>query len=121
MAFALASGRLCAMVKIGPGWGFKVRRPIDRSILIALAAVMMAAALAACGRKGPLDAPPSAALTPPPAAAAARPSLGEESDSLASQSGAAAPARPQAAARQAAAPAPRPAKTSFFLDFLLGR
>jgi len=119
MAFALALGRTCAMVQAGPGWGFKVRRPIDRSILIALAVVMMAAALGACGRKGPLDAPPSAALTPPPAAA--RPSLGDENDSLASQSGAAAPARPQAAARQAAAPPPQPAKTSFFLDFLLGR
>src|SRR5579864_6085240 len=118
MAFALALGRTCAMVKTGPGWGFKVRRPFDRSILIATAGVMMAAALAACGRKGPLDAPPSAALTPPPAAA--RPSLGEESDSLTSQSGTTAPARPQAAARQAPAPPP-PQKTSFFLDFLLGR
>jgi predicted small lipoprotein YifL len=93
-----------------------VRRRIDRLRLVALAAVMVAAglALAACGRKGPLDAPPSAALTPP---AAARPSLGEESDNPAAQSGTSVPARTQASAP--AAPPPR--KTSFFLDFLLGR
>jgi predicted small lipoprotein YifL len=88
--------------------------------VIALAAVMVAAglALAGCGRKGPLDAPPSAALTPPPAAA--RPSLGEENESLSGSQAGAAPARPQAAARQSAPPQP-PQKTSFFLDFLLGR
>jgi predicted small lipoprotein YifL len=94
-----------------------VHRPVDRLRLIALAAVLVAAglAVAACGRKGPLDAPPSAALTPP---AAARPSLGEESDNPAStQSGATVPARTQASAP--AAPPPR--KTSFFLDFVLGR
>jgi predicted small lipoprotein YifL len=110
------------MVQMRSGWGFKVRRPIDRLKVIALTAVMVAAglALADCGRKGPLDAPPSAALTPPPAAA--RPSLGEENESLAgSQAGAGATARPQAAARQAAPPPPAPQKTSFFLDFLLGR
>jgi predicted small lipoprotein YifL len=46
--------------------------------LAAFAALGATLALAGCGRKGPLDPPPSAALPPPPSAA--QPSLGENSD-----------------------------------------
>jgi predicted small lipoprotein YifL len=84
---------------------------------IAAAVVLMAAglALAACGRKGALDPPPSAALNP--AAATARPSLGEENENLAaSQFGAPPPAR-----RQAVPPAPAAPPRPFFLDFLIGK
>jgi predicted small lipoprotein YifL len=72
-------------------------------------------ALAACGRKGALDPPPSAALNP--AAATARPSLGEETENLAgSQFGAPPPAR-----QQAVPPAPAAPPQRFFLDFLIGK
>ncbi len=73
--------------------------------------------LAACGRKGPLDPPPSAGLAPLQPYAA-RPSLGEEGYS---------PAPPPAGDRTraaAAAPPPAtepPAKKTFFLDFLLAK
>jgi len=45
------------------------------SVRIALAVLVTAIALglSACGRKGPLDPPPSAAVPPPPAASAADP------------------------------------------------
>jgi predicted small lipoprotein YifL len=46
--------------------------------LAAFAALGAALALAGCGRKGPLDAPPSAAISPPPPPA--QPSLGENYD-----------------------------------------
>ena len=86
---------------------------------MALVAAMTAAlGLAACGRKGPLDPPPSAALPTPPAYAP-RPSLGEENLG---------PAPPPAAVRTsavAAAPpapaAPPPPPKTFFLDFLLAK
>lgn len=45
------------------------RLRIACALAIALAAAL---SLAACGRKGPLDPPPSAAIAPPPAAAPAR-------------------------------------------------
>jgi len=45
--------------------------------LAAFAALGAALALAGCGRKGPLDAPPSAAISPPPPP---QPSLGETYD-----------------------------------------
>lgn len=50
-----------------------------RSVLrvAVLAALGAALALAGCGRKAGLDAPPSAAVSPPPAA---EPSLGELND-----------------------------------------
>ena len=79
--------------------------------------MMAAFGLAACGRKGPLDPPPTAGLTTPQSYTS-RPSLGEETNSLA------APpigerARPSGAAT-ASATAPPP-KKDFFLDFLLAK
>lgn len=79
---------------------------------VALAAVLTGAlGLAACGRKGPLDPPPSAGLTPS-TAYAPRPGLGEEH--YGTPPGAAVVPAP-------AAPAPPPQQKTFFLDFLLGR
>ena len=79
----------------------------------ALLALSAAFALAGCGRKGALDAPPSATISPPPQN---EPSLGENND----------PNMPgfRRAPREAAVtPAPiGPAaqdKRTFFLDFLL--
>jgi predicted small lipoprotein YifL len=78
---------------------------------IALAVALTGAlSLAACGRKGPLDPPPSAALTQPPAPAS-RPGLGEEHYGTP-------PGAPPPPA--AVAPVPVQQKT-FFLDFLIGK
>ena len=49
-------------------------RPLFRFALIGLAAASLG--LTACGRKGPLDPPPSAAISPAPD----QPSLGDSSD-----------------------------------------
>jgi predicted small lipoprotein YifL len=100
--------------------GVQVNRPVGRWNRLAMAAAMLAAlALSACGRKGMLDPPPTAA-TPTPQSYTSRPSLGQENDSLlATDTGEPAPARPPAA-RPAASTAPPPPKT-FFLDFLLGK
>jgi len=93
-----------------------VKQSVDRWSRLALVAAMTAVlGLAACGRKGPLDPPPSAGLIPPPAYAP-RPSLGEENYG---------PAPPPVGERTAvaappAATAPPPPKT-FPLDFLLGK
>jgi predicted small lipoprotein YifL len=93
-----------------------VKQSVDRWSRLALVAAMTAAlGLAACGRKGPLDPPPSAGLAPPPAYAP-RPSLGEENYGPVSPP---AGERPRAAAAPAAAVAPPP--KTFFLDFLLGK
>jgi len=83
----------------------------DRLGRLALVAVTAAAVLglAACGRKGNLDPPPNASLTEP---ATPRPSLGEDSDSLAPQP------PPRAAPASNSPPAP---PKSFFLDFLIGK
>jgi predicted small lipoprotein YifL len=92
-----------------------VKQSVDRWSRLALVAAMTAAlGLAACGRKGPLDPPPSAGLTPPPAYAP-RPSLGEENYGPAPP-----PVERTAAAAPPAATTPPPPKT-FFLDFLLGK
>jgi len=91
---------------------------VDRLDRVALAVALVAAlGLAACGRKGPLDAPPAAGLTDPQAPTP-RPSLGEESDSLL-------PPLPNTDAKPqrtgtAPAAAQQPPKT-FFLDFLIGK
>lgn len=52
-----------------------------RRLAVALVLATAALALAACGRKGPLDPPPAAGLTEPPPPSQ-RPSLGEASDSF---------------------------------------
>ena len=75
-----------------------------------------ALALGACGRKGPLDPPPTASLPTPPAYTS-RPSLGE--DSLVPSVGER--PRPQAQAAPQSAAAPPPPPKTFFLDFLIGR
>jgi len=80
--------------------------------------MVAALGLAACGRKGPLDPPPTAGLTTPQSYTS-RPSLGEESGSLAPPPvGERAPARPAGAAPATASPPP---KKDFFLDFLLAK
>jgi predicted small lipoprotein YifL len=92
-----------------------VKKSVNRWSRIALAAVLTGAlGLAACGRKGPLDPPPSAGLTPT-TAYAPRPGLGEEHYGSPPGAGAPPPAT-------AAAPAPPPPQQkTFFLDFLLGK
>jgi predicted small lipoprotein YifL len=93
-----------------------------------LVAALTAAAvgLAACGRKGPLDPPPSASLPEAPGTYTARPGLGEQrygapATFLAPPSPAD-PAPPAAPAKPAAATAaPAPQQKTFFLDFLLGK
>jgi predicted small lipoprotein YifL len=105
--------------QFGDNWGggVQVKKSVDRWSRLALAAAMMAAlGLAACGRKGGLDPPPSAGLTTPQASAS-RPSLGEETNSLTPPAGDRAHT---AAAAPASATEPPPKKT-FFLDFLLAK
>jgi predicted small lipoprotein YifL len=90
-----------------------VKQSVNRWSRIALVAVLTGAlGLAACGRKGPLDPPPSAGLAPS-TAYTPRPGLGEEHYGTP-------PGAPVVPA-PAAAPAPPPAQKSFFLDFLLGK
>jgi predicted small lipoprotein YifL len=84
---------------------------------------VMAVTLGACGRKGPLDAPPASGITPPPAYTS-RPSIGEESDNLGprlSDEGQARPSAASAAAPAAATTSAPPPKKTFFLDFLLAK
>ena len=99
------------------GGGVQVKKSVDRWSRLALAAAMMAAlGLAACGRKGGLDPPPSAGLTTPQSYAS-RPSLGEEANGLTPP-----PADDRARAAPASATAsPPPPKKTFFLDFLLAK
>jgi predicted small lipoprotein YifL len=93
-----------------------VKHSVDRWSRLALVAAMTAAlGLAACGRKGPLDPPPSAGLTPPPAYAP-RPSLGEENYGPAPVG-----ERPRTGVAAPPAAAEPPPKKTFFLDFLIGK
>jgi predicted small lipoprotein YifL len=93
---------------------------IDQWSRIALVAVLTGAlGLAACGRKGPLDPPPSAGLTPNTAYTPLFPSLGEEHYGV--PPGATPPPPPASAPAAPAAPAPPPQKKTFFLDFLLAK
>jgi len=95
-----------------------VKQSVDQWSRLALVAAMTAAlGLAACGRKGLLDPPPSAGLTPPPAYAP-RPSLGEENYGPVPPPAGERP-RPAVAAPPPATE-PAPPKT-FPLDFLLGK
>ena len=86
-----------------------------RNVAQALAAaVVVALTLTGCGRKGPLDPPPSAGLTPDTAYTPG-PSLGQE------HYGVPPGASPPPPAAAAPAPATPPQKKTFFLDFLLGK
>ena len=112
---ALASGRQSAMYganagEVGLNW-FQ-DRPLMR--LAALAALGSALALAGCGRKGPLDPPPSAAIAPPPSD---QPSLGELNDP--NTPGFRRAPRPPVVAAAPTTQAPPPPQRSFFLDFLI--
>src|SRR5262249_45103930 len=99
------------------GGGVQVKKSVERWSRVALAAAMMAAlGLAACGRKGGLDPPPSAGLTTPQPYTS-RPSLGEENDAQAAPP---ADERTRTANAAPAPTAPPPPKT-FFLDFLLAK
>ena len=93
-----------------------MKQSVGRSRRLALVAVMTAAlGLTACGRKGPLDPPPTPEFTPPPANAP-RPSLGEQNYGPL-------PPPPGERVRSAAAapPATPPPPKTFFLDFLIGK
>jgi predicted small lipoprotein YifL len=98
-----------------------VNRSVDRWRRPALAVALLAAlALGACGRKGPLDTPPTG-LTTPQTTYTQRPSLGEEGSSVApSLFSGRAPAQAEATPPASATASPPPKRT-FFLDFLLGK
>jgi predicted small lipoprotein YifL len=81
--------------------------------LAAFAALGAGLALAGCGRKGPLDPPPSASLTPAPTE---QPSLGESTDP--NTPGFRRAPRDPAVAPTASAPVP-PDRRSFILDPLI--
>ena len=81
--------------------------------LAAFAALGAALALGGCGRKGPLDPPPSAAISQPPSAD--QPSLGENNDP---SFGSFRRAPPATAAAQPTQPA-TPDKRTFILDPLI--
>ena len=89
------------------------RRLLRLAALVALAGAL---ALAACGRKGTLDQPPSAAVSQPPAPD--QNSLGERNDPN-TPAYRRAPQQPVAAAAPSTTNAPPPAQRSFFLDFLI--
>jgi predicted small lipoprotein YifL len=94
-----------------------VKQSVNRWSRIALAVVLTGAlGLAACGRKGPLDPPPSAALPHSPIEAP-RHGLGEENYGVAPGF----PAPPTAAVAAAPAPVPPSQQKTFPLDFLLAK
>jgi predicted small lipoprotein YifL len=89
---------------LAPVRGGSFVSPRRSTALFRLAVAMtLAAALAGCGRKGPLDLPPSAAAAPQPAQQATGNGL------LTSPLGTGAPAQPQ----------PGPPNRSFLLDPML--
>jgi predicted small lipoprotein YifL len=117
--------RGCRLRSFGDGGGYHVKQSVnrwsrvDRWSRIALAAVLTSAlGLAACGRKGPLDPPPSAGLASD-AGYTPMPTLGGEGHF--GLPAAASPAPPPAADAAPAPGAPPPPKKTFFLDFLLGK
>jgi len=114
MQFGFASGGdlLCR----GRPWGsVSLTRFGDRRLarLAVIAALGAAFALAGCGRKGPLDAPPSAALVAP--GPDDQPSLGDVNDPNMTGFVRAPPATRSAPPPVAAVPE----KRSFILDFLV--
>jgi predicted small lipoprotein YifL len=99
----------------------QVKKSVDRWSRLALVTAMMAAlGLAACGRKGPLDPPPSAGLTTPQSSAS-RPSLGEETNGFTPPPADDRARAASAAPASATASPPPPPKKTFFLDFLLAK
>jgi predicted small lipoprotein YifL len=93
-------------------------RIADRRLLrlAALVALASALALAGCGRKGVLEAPPSAAVGTQPPSPDERTSLGQGYDPN-TPGYLRAPQQPAVAA--ASSTAPVPARRNFFLDFLI--
>ncbi len=113
-AIGVRLGRLiCYDLGRTGGVGFLIRfdnRPALR--LAAFAALAAALALGGCGRKGPLDPPPSAAIAPAPDT----PSLGDANDPNLAGSYRRAPSATVTA--QPSGPLP-PDKRSFILDPLI--
>jgi predicted small lipoprotein YifL len=103
------------MVVEGDLRGVSVIRLADRwtNRLAVAVALAMALSLAACGRKGALDAPPSALPASPQPQANMQPSLGDSAPIFGG------PAYASERSQQQAAPAAPPAKKSFFLDWLI--
>jgi predicted small lipoprotein YifL len=91
-------------------------RSLRAQVFLILVVVVACIGLAACGRKGPLDPPPSAAIPPVPntsSAPAAKPAFIDPT----TPTGAPQQAAVQTSQAQPATPAAQ--NNSFFLDFLL--
>ena len=88
---------------------------LTRAVAVAVA-LALPLALTACGRKGPLDPPPSSQLPPPPAASPA-PAQQSFLDPL-TPIGTAQQAQPVVAAQPLPAPS-QPARKTFMLDPLI--
>jgi predicted small lipoprotein YifL len=85
---------------------------VKRALALALLLCSLSLALGACGRKGPLDPPPSAEVPPPPPGAPG-PGPARYIDPTTPVGGA------QPAQAQTTVAAPPPPKKTFFLDPLL--
>jgi predicted small lipoprotein YifL len=99
-----------------------VIRPSDRPLicLVAVATFIAALTLAACGRKGGLDAPPSSLPASPQPQASNSPSLGDSAPSLFGPNFGGPPAATGSVPQnQTAQSTPPPQKKSFFLDWLV--
>jgi predicted small lipoprotein YifL len=113
----LASGARSAMVN-GDVRRARVVRSSDRRLvrLVAVATIMAAFTLAACGRKGGLDAPPSSLPAPPQQQSNISPSPGESGPGFMGPN-LAGPLAGSPPPQQTAQSAPPP--KSFFLDWLI--
>lgn len=92
-------------------------RPSDRPLvrLVAVATLIAALTLAACGRKGGLDAPPSSLPASPPPQASNSPGPGFFAPSF----GGATATTGSVPQNQTAQSTPPPPQKSFFLDWLI--